>query len=93
MTHGIVQFALSNPYEEIEESGLLPVEEAESLFRSHLDEYRHVLQNQPHREPEMALWVDCEHDSDYHTAKYHLSHHDTEIDRSGRLVQITKTYF
>lgn len=93
MSMAMVQFALSYPYESIVDTEPMPYEEARELFDSKLEAYRFYLAEQPHREPEMALWIDVESDTDYHTTEFHLNHYDTEIDAHGRLVQTHTTVF
>ena len=82
------QFAVGNKYwldksPIIEDTGLVTFEQARDLWHKYLPDFIRRLEEG--QEPEMAIWVDMDSNTDYHTDKFHLDARDNLEVIRGRI--------
>ena len=71
----------------IEDQSHLTLDEAVALWVKYIDDFKLKLNNGDN--PEMAIWINMKHDSDYHTTFKHL-HADSCIVKDGYLYSLDR---
>lgn len=85
----LFQFALANALTcIIEDTNLITRKEADELWDKHYPRFVRCLQEG--KEPEMAIWINCDTDTDYHTTSKYLDYRDNLEVKDGKVYKITR---